>query len=109
EHQRVDDRAKPPAVRRQHVLDEARSLVAHLAAEDAGPFELDQALRERPRGDLAQHLPELGEAGAALVRRVQDRDGVAPLEDVRRAPDLLRDRVPRLTPPPRTGLASPRE
>ena len=48
--------------------------------------------------DRPERLPELVEARAALVRRVEDRDGVAPLEDVRRAADLLGNRPCSLTP-----------
>src|SRR5712691_455313 len=106
--ERVEKRAEPEPVRRQYVLDERRPGIVHLAAEDTGPLELDEALGERPRRDLTQYLPELREARAPLVGCVQDRDRVAALEDVRRSADLLGDRVVGLTPPHSTAPASPR-
>ena len=72
-----------------------RARVAHLAPKHAGVLELGETLRERRRRDRAERLAELREACAPVVRGVQDRHGVAPLEDVRRAADVLGNRAPR--------------
>ena len=72
-----------------------------LALEQARRDELGQPRRQRRRRDAAERrrrnsLKRIG----ALDRRVEDRERPAPLEEVRRAADLLGDR---LTPPAAHG------
>ena len=76
---------------RQDVLDERRAGVSHLSAEDPGVFELREALDERARRDCAQCLAELPETRATVVGGVENRDGVAALEEVRRTANVLGD------------------
>src|SRR4029453_2364609 len=71
-------------------------------------LELGETLREGRRRDRSERLAELGEARAAVVRRVQDRHGVTPLEDVRRAADVLGYRLVMPTPRHWAAPASPR-
>ena len=52
---------------RQDVLDERRTGVSHLSAEDAGLLELREALDERARRDRAECLAELPETRATVV------------------------------------------
>ena len=75
-----------------------RPRVSHDSPQHARPLELAEALSERRRRNRAEGAPELREARAALVRGEEDRDGVAPLEDVRRAADVLGDGLETLTP-----------
>ena len=96
--ERVEEPLQPQALARQHVLDVRRAGVAHLAPKDAGTLELGETLHQRRRRDGAERMPELGEARAPVVRGVQDRDGIAPLEDVRRAADVLGNGLESLTP-----------
>jgi hypothetical protein len=86
------------ALSRQHVLDVRRARVSHLAPQDTGVLELCEALGESRRGDRPECLAELGEASAPLVGCVEDRHGVAALEDVRRAADVLGYGLVTLTP-----------
>ena len=74
---------------RQDVLDERWTGVSHLPAEDAGLLELREALDERARRNRAECLAELPETRAAVVGGVEDGDGVASLEEVRRAANVL--------------------
>src|SRR5947209_3037665 len=60
--------------------------------EDPGLLELAQACGERRRRDAAERLLELAEAHGPVVRGPDDRDRPAPLEEVRRAADLLGNR-----------------
>ena len=83
---------------RQDVLDVRRARVAYLAPEDAGVLELRETLRKRRRRDRAERVPELREPRTAVVRGVEDRDGVAPFEDVRRTANVLGNRLETLTP-----------
>jgi hypothetical protein len=75
-----------------------RARVAHLAPQDPRVLELREALNERRRGDRPESPAELGEARAPLMGCVEDRDGIAPFEDVRRAADVLGYRLAALTP-----------
>jgi CheY-like chemotaxis protein len=77
-------------------------------AKPVRPLELAEALRERRGRDGAESAAELGEARAAGVRRVEDRDGVATFEDVRRAANVLGDRLVSLTPGHSTAPTLPR-
>ncbi len=78
-------------VSRQDVFDQRRSRVSDLAPQDTGLLELDETLRERAWRDRPERLAELTEARAPVVRGVQDRNRVAPLEEIRRAPNVLGD------------------
>ena len=60
-----------------------RARVLHLTPENAGTLELAEPLREGRGRDRAERVPELREARAPEVGRVQDRDGVTAFEDVR--------------------------
>jgi len=75
-----------------------RSCVSYLSPENAGALELAEALRQRGGRDRPERVAELGEARASVVRRVDDRDGVTTFEDVRRATDVLGNRLVLLTP-----------
>jgi hypothetical protein len=76
-------------VARQDVLYERRTGVSHLSAEYPGVLELREALDERARRDCAQCLAELPETRATVVGGVEDGDGVAALEEVRRTANVL--------------------
>ena len=69
-----------------------RARVDHLALEHAGRLEVDEPLCQGRGWDAAERLQELVEADGSLVRDVEDRDGPPPLEEIRRAADLLWER-----------------
>src|SRR5207248_4961829 len=82
-------RAQLTAAVGQTVFDARRARIDHLPLEDARGLEVGEPLCERRRRDAAERLQELVEANRALVRDVEDRDGPAALEEVRRTTDLL--------------------
>ncbi len=96
--QRHDNRAEPPAARRQPVLDPRWARVHDHALEHARGLELCEPARERGRRNRAEHLDELVEPHRALVRGDQDRHRPATLEEARRAADLLGKRRAATTP-----------
>src|SRR5215217_1432028 len=75
----------------ERVLDARRARVEDAALEDAGGLQVSKAGGERPRWDAADRLEKLVEPRGPGVGRVEDRDGPAPLEEVRRSADLLGD------------------
>src|SRR5262245_8624936 len=85
----VHERAQLKAALRQSILDARRPRVDDLSLEDAGFLEIRQALGERCRRDPSECVEELVEADGALVRDIEDGDRPAPLEEARRAANLL--------------------
>ena len=64
---RVEESLQPQPLARKHVLDVRRAGVANLPAEHSGLLELGEPLDECRRRDPAERVPELREAGAAVV------------------------------------------
>src|SRR6185437_527426 len=73
----------------QTVLDRRRHRWADDALDQPGLLEVAQPLAEHAGRDPIHRLDELVEAQCAAQRGEDDRDEPAPLEEVRRAADLL--------------------
>src|SRR5215468_5433402 len=89
----ADDRLELMAALREPVLDRGRAGVEHAPLEQARLDELRQARGQRRRRNAPERVAELVEARCPVDRRVEDREGPAPLEEVRRAADLLGNRL----------------
>src|SRR5262249_39610194 len=74
---------------REPVLGSRRAAVDRRALENAGLLEFDEPRRQGRGRDRAERLRELAEADRPFVRRPDDGDGPAPLEEGRRTAALL--------------------
>src|SRR5438309_39149 len=98
-------RLELPTPPREPVLDGGRPRIEYAPLEHTCVDELRQARRQRGGRNASERLAKLVEARCAFDRCVEDRQGPAPFEEVRRAADVLGNRV---TPPAAQGPAPAR-